>query len=187
MKWFYASIRVILVTQLLCVIGYLAVVWGFARVVVPEKAVGSPQLDGLGRVVGSRLIGQEFTKPIYFWSRPSAGHCDASASGGSNLSPTSEALRTRAVSLVAAYGTTEQVPVPAELVAASGSGLDPHISARAAYFQAARVATARGMSLALVRELIRRHTVRGVAAGDLVNVLELNLALDEWPKTAQIQ
>jgi K+-transporting ATPase ATPase C chain len=132
-------------------------------------------------MVGSSLVAQKFTQPRYFWPRPSAVDYSAAAAGGSNKSPTSPDLTKRAEEIVAQYGATAKNPLPPELAAASGAGLDPHISARAALYQAARVAEARGLSLSKVEALIKDHAFSpgGFLAPDLlVNVLELNIALD---------
>jgi K+-transporting ATPase ATPase C chain len=158
---------------------------GAAQVLFPHRANGSlVEVDG--RVVGSELIGQQFTSPGYFWSRPSATApaYNAAASSGSNLATTSPSLREAVVERVAALreadpGNTS--PVPVDLVTASGSGLDPHISPAAAAYQAARVARARGLPVERVRALIAEHTIGrqlGILGEPVVNVLRLNLALD---------
>jgi K+-transporting ATPase ATPase C chain len=134
-----------------------------------------------GSVVGSRLIAQKFEQPRYFWPRPSAPDYNASGAAGSNKSPTSSALAERASALVERYGATPENPLPADLAAASGGGLDPHISERAALYQAERVARARGVARGRVEELVAEHAFSPggpLTAERVVNVLELNLALD---------
>jgi K+-transporting ATPase ATPase C chain len=177
-----AGARVAVFTMLIVVIGYTAVMLGIGAVVAPDNARGSliTRLDG--SVVGSRLIAQKFTNAAYFWPRPSAVDYNGAGAGASNKSPTSPDLTKRAADTVAAYGATAQNPLPAELAAASGGGLDPHITLRAALYQAPRVATARGMPLADVQALVREHSFApgGFLTSDLlVNVLELNLALNQ--------
>lgn len=166
---------------------YPALITGAAQILFKEKAHGSLIVDKDGRVRGSQLLGQSFTAPQYFHPRPSAAGSgyDAASSGGSNLGPTSQKLNDQIKERIAAYrtlnGLTDQTPVPADAVTASGSGLDPHISARNAELQAARVAKARQMPLEKVKELIGAN-IDGPSLGFLceagVNVLELNLALD---------
>lgn len=166
---------------------YPLLVTGVAQVAFPDKANGS-LIYRDGRAVGSRLIGQAFTLPGYFWGRPSATQpvpYNAAASVGSNLGPTNPALlrlvEARVATLRAADPTEMHQPVPVALVTSSASGLDPNISLAAAYYQASRVAHARHVPVAQIRELIAQHA-RGVRFGFLgeprVNVLELNLALD---------
>lgn len=143
-----------------------------------------------GKLMGSELIGQSFSRPEYFWGRLSAtspGPYNAAASSGSNLGPLNPALKqaaeVRIAALQAAGGPTESVPV--DLVTASGSGLDPHISLAAAEFQVARVAAARGLTAEALRELVARHTLGrqlGVLGEPRVNVLLLNRALDAEAK-----
>lgn len=149
-----------------------------------HAADGSPIMRD-GRVVGSALIGQSFTRDDYFWGRPSAAGSgyDARASGGSNLGPTSQALADRVRAEAERYGVAAQ-DIPVDLLTTSGSGLDPHISPAAALFQAQRVADARSVPIETVRRLIGTHTelpVAGILGEARVNVLELNLALDELP------
>jgi K+-transporting ATPase ATPase C chain len=140
-----------------------------------------------GKVVGSRLLGQSFTSARYFWSRPSATAplpYNGAASGGSNLGPTNPALLTAVRERIAALRAADpgnRAPVPIDLVTASASGLDPHISPAAAEYQLARVARARGLNAAALRPLVQNATrgrTLGVLGEPRVNVLELNLALD---------
>jgi K+-transporting ATPase ATPase C chain len=190
MQDFIAGARVAAFAFLVAVVGYTAVMLGIAAVLAPDSARGSLIAREDGSIVGSRLIAQGFTHPAYFWPRPSAVGYNGAGAGGSNKSPTSPDLTARASETVAAYGATAENPLPAELAAASGGGLDPHITRRAALYQAARVAAARGLPPADVEALIRQHSFMpgGFLTPDpLVNVLELNLALNELtpaPETA---
>ena len=165
---------------------YPLLVTGLAQLLFPHQAAGSV-LTRDGHAVGSRLIGQSFSDPRYFWSRPSATTpqpYNGAASTGSNLGPLNPALldavRTRIAALHAADPDNHS-PVPVDLVTASGSGLDPEVSVAAASYQAARVARARGLAPERVQALIAQHTegrLLGVLGEPRVNVLELNLALD---------
>jgi K+-transporting ATPase ATPase C chain len=183
-----ASIRLVVATMLICVVGYSLVILGVTPI-TPETAQGSLITTPEGKVVGSRLIAQKFEQPRYFWPRPSSAGkdgYDATSAAGSNKSPTSEDLTKRAKELIGRYGATADRPLPAELAAASGGGLDPHISERAALYQAKRVAEARGLPLPRIEATIDQHAFApgGVLTPDrLVNVLELNLALDKIGKT----
>jgi len=180
MQYLLPSLRLWLVTMLVCVVGYTALVLGFAQGFTPARANGS-LIEVDGRAIGSALVAQQFTTPGYFWPRPSAAGYYAMGAMGSNLSPTSEALTERAAETVARYGATSSAPLPADLVAASGGGLDPHISLAGALYQAPRVAAARGLQESAVRQLASDAAIApgGVFAPDpIVNVLELNLALD---------
>ncbi len=180
MKMVITSIYITFATMVVCVALYAGVIWGVAQVVTPDTAQGSLIERADGSVVGSRLIAQAFTQPRYFWPRPSAADYKANAAAGSNKSPTSPDLTERAKKIVAAYGATPENPLPPELAAASGGGLDPHITVHAARYQAARVARARGLQPERVQALIERQAFSpgGVFTDRLVNVLELNLALD---------
>ncbi len=172
--------------QVLTGLVYPLLVTGVANVVWPGKAGGS-LITVDGRPRGSALIGQQFSTAGYFWGRPSATSpvpYDASASAGSNLGPTNPALldavRDRVAALHAANPQANG-PIPADLVTASASGLDPDISVAAALYQATRVAAARGLRPGTVTELIRERTegrTLGFLGEPRVNVLELNLALD---------
>jgi K+-transporting ATPase ATPase C chain len=191
MKTILAEIRsAVLVTLMLAVVCcgfYPLVVFGIGQALFHEKANGSLITDSKGVVRGSRLLGQQFTGEKYFHARPSAAGngYDAANSSGSNLGPTAQKLRDSIAQNIADYraqnGLATNAPVPADAVTASGSGLDPHISAANAELQAPRVAKSRGLALEKVRALIVQHTDRpdfGVLGDPGVNVLELNLALD---------
>jgi potassium-transporting ATPase KdpC subunit len=169
---------------------YPVVVWGIAQVAFPHRANGS-LIERDGKAVGSELIGQPFSGAKYFWSRPSATSpypYNASSSSGSNQGPLNPALTDAVTARVKALrdadpGNTALVPV--DLVTASGSGLDPHISPAGAQYQVARVARARRMDVNLVQALVARHTEGrqfGVLGEPRVNVLGLNLALDAMKK-----
>jgi potassium-transporting ATPase KdpC subunit len=181
-----AAVRMTLVFTVLTGLVYPAAVTGVAEALFPARAHGSLLTAG-GRVVGSALIGQNFSRPEYFHPRPSAAGpdgYDATASGGSNLGPTNRRLIDRVAAAVARYrqenpGFTG--PVPADAVTASASGLDPDISPANAGIQAARVARVRGLPLATVLALVAERTGRpwlGFIGEPRVNVLELNLDLD---------
>jgi K+-transporting ATPase ATPase C chain len=182
------AIMMVVLATLVLGLGYPLAVTGVAQLIFPGKADGSLITNAGGTTIGSSLIGQNFSDPKYFWPRPSAAGngYDAANSSGSNLGPTSQKLRDevtqRASDLRQANKLAPDAEVPAELVTASASGLDPDISPDAARFQAQRVADARGMTLAAVMQLIDDHTngrTLGVLGEPRVNVLELNMALDD--------
>jgi K+-transporting ATPase ATPase C chain len=165
---------------------YPLAVTALAQIAFPKQANGSLIIEN-GQPVGSSLIGQPFDDPAYFWGRLSAtgpGPYNAAASSGSNLGPTSAAwlenVKARLAALRAA-DPTNSAPVPVDLVTASGSGLDPHLSVAAARYQVGRVAQARGLDLATVHRLIDEHTTGrtfGLLGEPRVNVLLLNRSLD---------
>ena len=171
---------------------YPAVITGIAQVAFKDQANGS-LITQNGQVVGSRLIGQNFSKAEYFHPRPSAAGTngyDPTATGGSNLGPTSDKLISTIKTRVADYRKENALDantlIPSDAVTASASGIDPHISPRNAELQAARVAKARGATVDQVQTLVNEHTegrTWGVLGEPRVNVLELNLALDaRFPK-----
>jgi len=175
-----------LLLTLLTGIAYPLVVTGVSQAVMPDKANGSMIMKD-GKPVGSSLIGQSFSDPKYFWSRPSATGPmpnNPTASSGSNQGPTNPALMDAVKGRVQALRDADpgnQQPVPVDLVTASASGLDPHISPAAADYQLARVARVRNLNPDIVRKLVAEHTEGrqfGILGEPRVNVLELNLALD---------
>ena len=175
------------VLTLITGVAYPLLVTGVAKAAFPEKANGSLIMKGQ-RVLGSKLIGQPFEDPKYFWSRLSAttpGAYNAGASTGSNLDPTNEALTKAAKARVDALRGADpgnDAPIPVDLVTSSASGLDPHISPSAAHYQIRRVARVRGLPEERVRALVDKHTEGrdlGVLGEPRVNVLLLNLELDD--------
>jgi K+-transporting ATPase ATPase C chain len=165
---------------------YPLVVTGFAKAIFPAKAAGS-LIEKDGKVVGSTLIGQNFSDPKYFWGRPSATGpmpYNAAASSGSNQGPLNPALHDAVKARVEALRAADpdnQASVPVDLVTASGSGLDPHVSVAAAKYQVARVARIRSMDAAAIDSLVADNTqgrLLGFLGEPRVNVLQLNLALD---------
>jgi len=186
MKQLLIALKVTIVLTVLTGVLYPLLVTGLAKVLFPRQAEGS-LIFANGKVVGSELIGQRFTKPEYFHGRPSAAGndgYDALSSGGANFGPTNQKLIDR-VSADAAKFRAENPgftgTIPADIVTASGSGLDPHISPAAAEAQVARVAMARGVPMEIVRSLVAANTedrAFGVLGEARVNVLLLNRALD---------
>jgi len=178
------AILMTLVTTVLFGLAYPVAVTGLAQLFFPTGANGE-RMEKDGRLIGSRLIGQPFSSGRYFHSRPSAAGngYDALSSGGSNLGPTNRQLLERVRRDVQRFQAENPgVPIPADLVTTSASGLDPHISPAAAEFQIPRVARERGMSEAQVRNLVRKHTEGrqfGILGEPRVHILELNLELDD--------
>lgn len=176
------AVAVFLALTAITGVAYPMFVTAVAQLAFPHQANGS-LIERDAHAVGSELIGQAFVGSEYVWSRPSAAAYNAAASTGSNLGPTNPAqvaaVEQRIAALRAAHGGDQAIPI--DLVTASGSGLDPHISPAAAEYQAARVAKERGMSLDAVQTLVAAATegrVFGVLGEPRVNVLRLNLALD---------
>jgi potassium-transporting ATPase KdpC subunit len=190
MKQLLIAIKATLLLTVLTGLLYPLAVTGLAQILFPHQANGSLKVVN-GKTVGSELIGQSFTKPEYFHGRPSAAGngYDGLNSGGSNYGPTNQKLSDRVsddVKKFRAENPTYTGPIPADLLTASGSGLDPHISPASADVQIARVAAARSVSADTVRQLVASHTEGrqyALFGEPRVNVLELNLALDQTAPT----
>ena len=184
------ALTLFILLSLLTGLAYPLLVTGAAQALMRDAARGS-LVTRDGRLLGSDLIGQSFTRPLYFWSRPSATAryaYNAAASGGSNLGPTNPALTDAVKARIAALRAADPAntaSIPVDLVTASASGLDPHISVAAAQYQVARVAAARAMPQARLQQLIeqqRQSPLLGFLGEPTVNVLRLNMALDEAAK-----
>jgi K+-transporting ATPase ATPase C chain len=185
MKNFRTAILLFIFLTAITGVIYPIIVTVIGELAFPQQATGSLLRADDGTLLGSALIGQEFSDPTYFWSRPSATAdfpYNPMASGGSNLGPTNPELLKKVVYRVKSWHDAGiRGPVPSDLVLSSGSGLDPHISLEAAVFQVARVARARRMSVAQVRRLVEEHLENqewGFLGMPRLNVLTLNLALD---------
>ncbi len=183
-KNLWISIVMTVVTTVLLGLIYPMVVTGLAQVLFPHKANGQLILKN-GKVIGSKIIGQGFSGPAYFHSRPSAAGdgYDAAKSGGSNLGPTNQKLLDRVKADVAtAHSENPGAPIPIDMVTTSASGFDPHITPANAEFQLPPVAQARGTSVEQVKALVSKHTKGrqfGILGEPRINVLELNLDLDD--------
>ena len=179
------NFRLVIATMFVCCVLYTLLIFGIGQTFVPFSANGYLLHNDKGEVIGSSQIAQSFTKPEYFWPRPSAVDYNAAATGGSNLSPASKELRERAQETISLYGATADNKIPADLVTASGAGMDPHITLAAAEYQLDCVAAARGIDKDTVKKLIAEHTTTPggfLTNSPLVNVLELNIALDKLNK-----
>lgn len=178
------ALRAALVFLVLCGLVYTGIATGLGRVLFPHQATGS-LIYQQETAVGSSLVAQPFTSPWYFYSRPSAAGYDPTATGGSNLAPSNPELRQRAQEESARIQSLENVQataIPVDLLAASGAGLDPHISPEAALLQAARVAAARGVDVEQIKVVIdevQESPQWGLFGKPRVNVLQLNLSLDQ--------
>ena len=174
------AIRLTLALLVLCCVLYPALVWGVAQL-APGRGAGV-QISRDGRVVGFANVGQKFDRPEYFNSRPSAADYHADASSGSNKGPSNPdylaVVQARLDTFLRQNPGVRATDVPAELVTASGSGLDPHLSPAGALVQVARVARVRRLAAARVEALVRQQTEPGTLGPDHLNVLKLNLALD---------
>lgn len=184
MKEFLTGLKMLLMLTVLTGILYPGLISAYSYLVVKDKAHGS-LIEKENKIIGSELLAQKFTKPEYFWNRPSAIDYNPSSSGASNQGPTSEILKKqveeRSQALKAAYPEYDG-KVPQDLLFASGSGLDPHISPEAALYQAARISKARNLDINSVHSLVAQMTEKrqfGILGEPRVNVLKLNLALDQ--------
>jgi len=184
----FKSIKITLVFSVFFTVCYVLVLWLFAQFAGPNK--GKPEMLSLNdQIVGAALVGQKFTKDTYFWGRPSANDYKANASAGSNKGPTNEVYLTevenRIDSFMVHHPYLKRSEVPAEMVTASGSGLDPDITPECAYLQVKRVAQARGINEKELISLVDRQIEKpflGLFGPAKVNVLKLNVALEKIPK-----
>jgi len=176
------SLKTVVFTLVVCSVLYTGSVWLIGRVFMPSKADGSLLRSNNGTVIGSELIAQKFSKPYYFWSRPSGVDYNASSSGASNMSPTNPALKKRVETQIAEQYPKDDSSIPLELVTTSGSGLDPHLSLAAIEYQIPRLAEARGVTKLEIEKLVQTYLQQQntlIKSKPIVNVLELNLLLDK--------
>lgn len=181
MNILFGSLKLALGTLIACSGIYSLTVWGVAQIMTPKTANGHLISNAAGIVIGSRQIAQKFTRPEYFHNRPSAVDYNGAGAGGSNLSPASPEIRKRAEALIAQYAATKANPLPVDLVTASGSGLDPHISFAGANYQIPRIARARGIAEEKITRLVAskvEYPGGFIRNEPFVNVLELNFELD---------
>lgn len=185
------SVKITILFSLLLGISYVLILWIFSLLTTSDK--GSAELVSCnGKVVGAANVGQNFTKEIYFWGRPSAVNYTADASGGSNMSITNKKylneVETRIKEFLVHHPYLKRSQVPIEMVTASGSGLDPDITPQCAYVQIKRVANARGMNEENVKKIVEKQIHRpflGIFGTTRINVLKLNIALEEADKRAK--
>lgn len=181
MKTLITSIKITVAFCVLFSVGYVLILWGFAQVVAPNS--GQAEVVTMnGQVVGAANVGQQFSDSTYFWGRPSAVDYNGSGSGGSNKGPSNSEylaeVEARIVAFLEAHPYLDRSEVPSELVTASGSGLDPHISPEGAAVQVRRVATARAMTEEQVIRIVEKTTTTPIVGQPFINVLELNVALE---------
>jgi K+-transporting ATPase ATPase C chain len=177
--------RIVVVSIAICCVFYALLILGLGQTLTPYTANGSLIRNKQDAIIGSELIAQRFSRPEYFWPRPSAVDYNASAAGGSNLSPTNPKLRARAEAIISKLRASVGNPIPADLATTSGSGLDPLITLAAAKHQAKRVASARGLSITTVMGLLEKYANRPggpLTPQPVVNVLLVNMALDRLGK-----
>lgn len=182
MKTLFQSLKITIAFCLILFIGYVLVLWGFSAIVKPNH--GNAEVLTLnGEVVGAANVGQQFTDSTYFWGRPSAVDYNGGGSGASNKGFTNPDyladVATRIDAFLLAHPYLDRSQVPAEMVTASGSGLDPHISPEAAAVQIQRVALARGMNVSDVTKIVELNTEKPLVGEPIINVLKLNISLDE--------
>lgn len=182
MKNFLISIKITIAFCIVLFVGYVLVLWAVAGVTQPNA--GRAEVVTLnGKVVGASNVGQQFTDTKYFWSRPSNVDYDGGASGGSNKGPTNPEylaeVEVRIEAFLVNHPSLDRSQVPSEMVTASGSGLDPHISPASAKVQAERVAKARGVTVEEINNLISELQQSSIVGPSFINVLKLNIALDE--------
>ena len=184
MKDLKTALKIFLLLSFVTGVAYPALITAYSFLIVSHKSRGS-FIEKEGKILGSELIAQKFTRSEYFWSRPSAVEYNSGSSGASNQGPTSEALKKQVEERIKAIKQVDPNnpgSVPQDLLFASASGLDPHISPEAALFQASRVAKARHLDLNIVHNKISEMTEKrqfGILGEPRVNVLKLNLALDQ--------
>ena len=183
-KYLFPAFKLTLVFIVLCAIIYPLLIAGVGKL-TPGKGGGEKVLQQ-GKVVGYALIGQQFTEDRYFWGRPSSVDYNAAGSGGSNKGPSNPdylaLVQQRIDSFLVHNPGVDKSQIPAEMVTASGSGLDPHISPASAFIQVGRVARVRKLTEAAVKALVQQQIQKGWLGPDVVNVLKLNSALDELGK-----